>query len=74
MWPIEPMQVTPGGPYTHEDQYETGAARTAARPFLYKKKIFLKLSNDSFFSDLYECPLFHLVLNDNRSVKKDFTG
>ena len=38
MWRIEPMQVTPGGPYTHEDQYETGAAQTAARPFLYKQK------------------------------------
>ena len=36
MWDIEPMQVTPGGPDTHKDQYETEAARTATRPILYK--------------------------------------
>ena len=31
---MDAMEVTQGGPDTHDDPHETGAARTAARPLL----------------------------------------
>ena len=34
MWEMDAMEVTQGGPDTHEDPHETGAARTAARLLL----------------------------------------
>ena len=34
MWAIEAVQVTPGGPDTHDDQQKAGAAETAARPLI----------------------------------------
>ena len=40
MWEIGAMELTKGGPYTHDDPHETGAARTAARPLLVQKNHF----------------------------------
>ena len=33
MWAMDAMEVTPAGPDTYDDPYETGAARTAAQAF-----------------------------------------
>ena len=32
IWEMDAMELTQGGPDTHDDPHETGAARTAARP------------------------------------------
>ena len=40
MWEMDAMEVTQGGPDTHDDLHKKGAARTAARPFLVQKKAF----------------------------------
>ena len=34
---MDDMEVTQGGPDTHDDPHETGAARTAAKPLLVHK-------------------------------------
>ena len=40
---LEKLHLHPQwGPYTHDDPHETGAARTAARPFLVQKNHFRK--------------------------------
>ena len=37
MWAIKTMQVTAGGPYTHDDPHQRGAAREAAKPLFGQK-------------------------------------
>ena len=38
MWAIEAMQVTPGGPDTHYDPHQRGAALEAAEPLFPDNK------------------------------------
>ena len=40
MWEMDGMELTTGGPNTHDDPHETGAARKAARPLLFQKNPF----------------------------------
>ena len=40
MWEMDALEVTQGGPDTHDDPHETGAARMAARPLRVQKKHF----------------------------------
>ena len=51
MWAIESMQVTPGGPYTHDDPHQRGAAREAAEPLLCAEKNALETIKSLLISD-----------------------
>ena len=42
---MDAMEVTQGGPDTHDDPHETVAARTAARPLLVQKNHFRNYQN-----------------------------
>ena len=42
MWEMDAMEVTQGGPDTHDDLHEMWAARTAVRPLLVQKKNILE--------------------------------
>ena len=39
MWEMDSMEVTQGGPDTHDDPHIMGAARMAARPLFVQKAI-----------------------------------
>ena len=45
IWEMDVMEVTQGGSDTHDDQYETGAAWTATRPFLVHFRKYQKFLN-----------------------------
>ena len=40
IWEMDAIEVTQGGPDTHDHPHETVAAQTAARPLLVQKKPF----------------------------------
>ena len=62
MWAMKEMELTTGGPNTHDGPHETPAAWTAARKtILHTIKLLL-------ISDLYKYHFFHLELNNFRSV------
>ena len=47
------MQVTPGGPYTHDDPHQRGAVREAAEPLFVQKKAILETIKSSSIHVLY---------------------
>ena len=69
MWAREAMQVTPGGPDTHDDSHQRGATRTAARPLFVQKKTILETIKSFSISDLYNNPILHIALINSCSVK-----
>ena len=42
MWAMEAMELTTGGPDTHDDPHETGAARKAVQGIFVQKNHFRK--------------------------------
>ena len=57
-----------GGPDTHDDPHETGAARTAARPLIVQKN-HLETIKSLSMSDYYKFFFLQKVINNNRLVK-----
>ena len=54
IWEMDAMELTQGGPDTHDNPHKTGAAQTAARPLLVQKekkhfRNYQKLLNFWFF-------------------------
>ena len=47
MWETDAMEVTQGGPETHNDPDKTGVARKAARPLLVQKNRFRNYKNNN---------------------------
>ena len=55
MWEMDAMEVTQGGPDTHDDPHQTVAVRTAARPLLVQKNHFWNYQMFPNFWLLYVC-------------------
>ena len=55
MWAMGTMELTTGGPDTHDDPHETGAARKAAQG-LYVQKTILESIKSVSISDLNKYP------------------
>ena len=70
IWEMDAMEVTQGGSDTHNDPHETGAARTAARPFILQKKKNILESIKSFStSDYYKFVFIHIEIDNSCLVK-----
>ena len=65
---MDAIEVTQGGPETHDDTHETGAARTAARPLLVQKTI-LETIKSFQISDYSKFVFLHIEINNSFLVK-----
>ena len=59
MWAIEAMQVSPGGPDTHNNPHQRRAAQTAAKHLFYVGKKTVNKNTKSF----PVCFLWHFMQN-----------
>ena len=68
MWEMDAMEVTQGGPDTHDDLLKTGAKQTPRDPSLCRKTI-LETIKSFKISDYYKPVYFHIELNNSCIVK-----
>ena len=63
------MEVTQGGPDTHDDPHETGSARRAVRPLIVQKKTMLETIKIFSIFDYDKFVFLHIEINNSCFVK-----